>query len=428
MADIRRATVILTEEGKAYLKSGLPEKNLVKLLGKSHEKSIDIAQAVKLVDNFPIALKWALENGWISKKGSKLVLVKMPDVLEEEKALGNIFEGMPVEEKILNVLTGRHLAEKITETYKKAEEEIKKSGNVIGELTHDIVRTGLWKGKRFKPVNVKAAAKIDLTNISNGKLQPYGQFLMQVRQKLVELGFKEMKGPTIETEFWNFDALFQPQNHPARDWTQTYSLKYPKYGKLPSKKIVDNVKAAHENGWTTGGTGWGYRWNPRIAMQLMPRAHGTCLSARTLASKPVIPGKYFALARCYRPDVIDFKHGVEFIHCEGIIIDESLTFKNLLGILKMFAVEIAGAEEVEFVPDYYPFTEPSAQLSAKHPQLGWIEFGGSGIFREELTKPLGIDVPVIAWGLGIDRLAMFKLKINDIRELFSQKLEWLRGQ
>jgi phenylalanyl-tRNA synthetase alpha chain len=121
-------------------------------------------------------------------------------------------------------------------------------------------------------------------------------------------------------------------------------------------------------------------------------------------------------------------HGVEFIQAEGIVVDESLNFKTLLGILKMFATEIAGAEKVKFMTDYYPFTEPSCQLSAKHPDLGWIEFGGSGIFREELTKPLGVDMPVLAWGLGIDRLAMFKLNIDDIRKLFTQDLNWLRKQ
>src|SRR3989344_1390312 len=163
-------------------------------------------------------------------------------------------------------------------------------------------------------------------------------------------------------------------------------------------------------------------------MQLMPRAHGTAVSARTLAAGPNIPGKYFSLSRCFRPDVIDVTHGVEFNQLEGIVIDESLNFKNLLGILKMFAIEIAGAEKVKFLPDYYPFTEISCQLSAKHPDLGWIEFGGSGIFREELTQPLGVNVPVLAWGLGIDRLAMFKLGIDDIRNLFTRDLNWLRKQ
>jgi phenylalanyl-tRNA synthetase alpha chain len=238
---------------------------------------------------------------------------------------------------------------------------------------------------------------------------------------------KPLEGPLIETEFWNFDALFQPQDHPARDWFSTFTLSYPKYGKLPKREIVERVKACHENGWKTGSTGWRYKWSHEKASRLMPRAHGTCLSARTLASLPEIPGKYFAIAKCFRPDVIDPMHHIEFNQVEGIVLGESLTFKHLLGVLKMFAEEIAGAKEVRFIPDYYPFTECSVQTSCKHPALGWIEIGGAGIFREEVTYPLGIKVPVIAWGLGIDRLAMFKLNINDIRELlYSRNLDWLR--
>jgi phenylalanyl-tRNA synthetase alpha chain len=158
----------------------------------------------------------------------------------------------------------------------------------------------------------------------------------------------------------------------------------------------------------------------------MPRAHGTACSARQLAKGVEIPGKYFAIVRCFRPDVIDATHAVEFNQVEGIVIDEHLTFKDLLGILKLFAKEFAGADKVKFIPDYYPFTEPSVQLSVKHPEMGWIELAGAGIFREELTKPLGVDAPVIAWGIGIDRLAMFKLGIKDIRYLFTEKLDWLR--
>jgi len=417
----------LTEEGEEYLKKGLPERNLVKLLNSLPEKSATIGEIVDRVKNFPIALKWALENNWVLKKEDKLTLLKIPEETEEEKGLKKIYQEKTVDEKILKVLIERNLVTRITEVYRKTEEAIAKAGNIIDKLTHDIIRTGLWKSRKFKPVEVGVVKrKLEMKKITLGKRQPYNRFLWQVRQKLVEMGFKEMTGPTIETEFWNFDALFQPQNHPARDWAQTYSLKYPKFGQLKLKKIVERVKATHENGWVTGGMGWQYRWDPRIAMQLIPRAHGTCLSARTLANKPKIPGKYFAIVRCYRPDIIDATHGVEFNQTEGIVFDESLTFKDLLGLLKTFAIEVAGAKKVKFLPDYYPFTEPSCQLSALHPDLGWIEFAGSGIFREELTKPLGIGVPVLAWGLGIDRLAMFKLDIKDIRYLFSQNLSWLR--
>jgi phenylalanyl-tRNA synthetase alpha chain len=420
----------LTKEGEEYLKNGLPERNLVKLLNSLPNKSASISEIVNKIKNFSIALKWVLERGWVAKKEGKLILEKYPEDIEEENALKLVNDGKRVSEAVLRTLMERNLIVKISETYKKTVEAIAKSGNVIDELTHDIIRTGLWKGKKFKPVQVEIIRKkfdkkeellnrISGLSKSEGKKQPYNKFLWEVRQKLIELGFKEMEGPNIETEFWNFDALFQPQNHPARTWTQTYSLKNPKLGKLPDKKIVDKVKIAHENGWK-------YKWDPRIAMKLMPRAHTTCLSARTLAGKPNIPGKYFALSRCYRPDVIDATHGVEFNQLEGIVIGKEMNFKNLLGVLKEFATKIAGAEKVKFLPDYYPFTEPSAQISAKHPEFGWIEFGGSGIFREEWTHALGVKEPVLAWGMGIDRLAMFKLKISDIRELFSRNLEWLR--
>jgi len=417
----------LTEEGKEYLERGLPEKNLAIFLNNLPQKSATIGKLITNVKNFPIALKWALDKDWVSKKGDEIILLKPPYETPEEKALKKIHEGKEVEQNVLNVLIGRNLVQKITESYKNVEELLARSGNVIDKLTHDILETGLWKGKKFRVVNVEVVRKkLDKSKIIPGKRQPYNEFLQQVRHKLIELGFEEMVGPTIETEFWNFDALFQPQNHPARDWWNTYQMKQPKFGELP-KKLIEPVRKAHEKG-VSGGLGWEYKWDPRKAMQLMPRAHGTCLSARTLAGKPKIPGKYFAIARCFRPDVIDAAHGVEFNQVEGIVLDRSLTFKNLLGLLEMFAKEIAGAKKVRFIPDYYPFTEPSAQMTAKHPELGWIEFGGSGIFREELTVPLGIKVPVLAWGLGIDRLAMFKLEINDIRNLFIRDLNWLKNR
>ena len=410
----------LTAEGKEYLRSGLPEQQLVWALDTFPQRTATIGKLVGRVKNFPVALKWALEKGWVGKKGDEIISMKKPDKFDLQEALKKIDKGESAEQQLVDVLLQRQLVEKIV----AAKEEAKKlAGQEVTFLTKELMRTGTRRKVRSKPYNVEAVGPKKYP----GKRQPYMQFLLEVRQKLVELGFKEMVGPMIETEFWNFDALFQPQNHPARDWAQTYSLKQPKLGSLPEKKIVSAVQSAHEKG-IAGSVGWQYKWDPQRAMQLMPRAHGTAVSARTLAAGPNIPGKYFSLSRCFRPDVIDVTHGVEFNQLEGIVIDESLNFKNLLGILKMFAIEIAGAEKVKFLPDYYPFTEISCQLSAKHPDLGWIELGGSGIFREELTQPLGVNVPVLAWGLGIDRLAMFKLGIDDIRNLFTRDLNWLRKQ
>jgi len=418
----------LTEEGKLYLKKGLPERNLVKLLNSSPEKTLSMEVVTKKIKNFPIALKWVLEKEWVSKKDDKLILIKFPEKTDEEKALKKINEGKEVEEEVLKILISRNLVLRITETYIRTEEAIKKAGNIIGELTHDIIRTGLWKNRKFKTVDIETVKKLDKSKITPGKRHPYNYFLMQVRKKLVELGFKEMTGPIIELEFWNFDALYQAQDHPSRDWAQTYSLKYPKNGDLPDKKIVERVKTTHENGWKTGSTGWGYKWSEKKASKLMPRAHDTAITPRYLAEGIEIPGRYFNMVRCFRPDVIDPTHGVEFIQTGGIVVAKDIDFRHLLGLLKQFVREIAGVEEVKFFTDYYPFTEPSVQISGKHPDLGWVELAGAGIFRPELTEPLGVKEPVIAWGFGIDRLAMHALKITDIRELFSRNLEWLKRQ
>lgn len=419
----------LTEEGEEYLERGLPEKNLVNFLNNLPQKSAKIGRLTTNIKNFPIALKWALDKEWVSKRGDEIILLRPPYETEEEEALRNIREGKEVEEEILKVLMGRNLVQKITETYKKTEETLIKAGNVIDELTHDILLTGLWKGKKFKTVDVEVVRKkLDKTKIVPGKRQPYDYFLMQMRRKLVKMGFIEMVGPTIELEFWNFDALFQPQNHPARDWSSSYSLKYPNFGHLPAKQIVQRVKLTHENGWKTGSIGWEYKWSAKKASQLIPRAHDTAITPRYLAKGVKIPGRYFNMVRCYRPDVIDASHGVEFIQTGGIVVAKDLNFKHLLGLLKEFAYGIAGIKEVKFFPDYYPFTEPSVQISGRHPELGWVELAGAGIFRPELTEPLGVKEPVIAWGFGFDRLAMSALKISDIRELFSRNLGWLRSQ
>jgi len=410
----------LTEEGRQYLEKGLPEINLVNAL----DKPLGIEKARSEIENFSIALSWSKKNKWVKMEKGKIILVEKPGKVPEQDALELISRNKTPDKRILQTLIRRKLVEDEREDIaKKAERFI---GKEITNLAPELIKTGLWRKAKLKPYNVTARGM----KIYPGKRQPYNQFLDTVRAKLISLGFKEMTGPHIETEFWNFDALYQAQNHPSRDWTQTYSLKNPKQGSLPATKIVKQVKATHENGWKTGSTGWGYKWDSQKAGRLMPRAHDTAISPRYLSGhsgKIEIPGKYFSLVRCFRPDIIDARHGVEFNQLGGIVIDKDLTFGNLLGLLKEFVKEVTGFNKVRFRPDYFPFTEPSTEVSAKHPEMGWFEIAGAGIFREELTKPLGIEEPVIAWGFGIDRMAMMKLNVEDIRELFTRDLEWLRN-
>jgi phenylalanyl-tRNA synthetase alpha chain len=261
-----------------------------------------------------------------------------------------------------------------------------------------------------------------------GKKHPYLQFLDEVRAKLVQLGFQEMAGTAVETSFFNFDSLFVPQDHPAREVSDIYYIKDPQSGELSQHaQALEHVKETHQNGWETGSTGWGYKYSLEAAQRLLLRGHGTCLSARTLeAGAFKVPSKHFSIARVYRPEITDKTHLSEFNQVEGIIIDENLNLKDLLGVLGKFAMEIAGADKIRFKPDYFPFTEPSVELSAYKEGYGWVEFGGSGIFRPEVTLPLGVKEPVIAWGLGVDRLFMMRAGIEDIRMIFSQDLGWLR--
>ncbi|HEX9196590.1 MAG TPA: phenylalanine--tRNA ligase subunit alpha, partial [Candidatus Bathyarchaeia archaeon] len=331
-------------------------------------------------------------------------------------------------------LTKRNLVE--SQARNDREVEITEVGRSIGtsaaaqpevsSLTGDMIVSGEWEKVKLRSYNVSSAVPRTVP----GKYHPYLRFLRIVKRKLVALGFREAVGPLVETAFINCDCLYMPQDHPAREIHDLYYLKDPSRASLEEYGgLVDRVAQTHENGWKTGSTGWRYEFSRDEASKLILRSHGTAVSVRTILSKDLqIPGKYFAIARCFRPDMLDKTHLTEFNQAEGIVLDPSLNLRNLLGILEMFAKEVAGADKVRFKPDYFPFTEPSIELQAYREGFGWMEFGGSGIFRPEVTEPLGVKAPVLAWGLGIDRLYMMSRKIHDIRQLFTSDLEWIRDQ
>ncbi len=295
------------------------------------------------------------------------------------------------------------------------------TGEELGELTPQIIANGQLKTSSFRPYNVNAP----IAKLVPGRLNPYGEYLQWVKDKLCALGFEEFDGPLVENEFWNGDALFMPQFHSARDIHDVYRLKEPVHCRKIEEPWLSNVARTHENGGDTGSRGWSYKFDEEFTRRQVLRSQGTVLSAHQL-TKAKVPGKYFGIARCFRYDEVDATHGADFYQTEGIVLGKDVNLRTLLGILKMFATEIAGAEEVKYVPGYFPFTEPSIEVHIKHPVLGWFELGGSGILRPEVTKPLGIDVPVLAWGLGIDRMALMHLGLNDLRELFSPNIDNVR--
>lgn len=422
----------LTEEGKAYLKNSLPEKQLLKFIG--------IEKSLEEVSKFPkseIAIGHAKRNGWIEIENNIVRITEtgrkaIGERTSLEKALADIDKKGDTSPDFVKILMNRNLVEETKErkpsllerlirffSHKK-EERVK--ATEIAQLTPDLIKTGEWKNIPFRKYDINAPAP----RVYPGKKQPYIQFLEDIREKLIGLGFQEMKGPLAETSFWNCDALFTPQDHPSKDIHGIFYLKNPNRGNLPDENLVAKVKATHEGGWITDSTGWGGTWNKEEASKLIMRSHTTPVSARTLVKFGDKPGKYFTIDRNFRPDVIDAQHLMEFYQCEGIVVGENLTFRHLLGFLKELA-EAIGIKEIKFQPSYFPFTEPSVQCLVKHPTLGWIEAMPGGMFRPELLRPLGIEKSqVLAWGIGIDRLAMIKLGVNDIRMLFSEDLGWLR--
>ncbi len=429
-----RHLISLIKEGRDAAEKQLIERRIVDVL--KENKNIHFANLAELIGcdkkemNAGIGL--LKKNDFIKIEKGVITLAK-PDA-EINANLQAIIEQLAANEKVDTrdfdaILLERNLVElaevkdTILETlisYNEVKKKIKQSSE-ISRLSPNMIRNGTWKDVKLKEYNLEVSPPA----FYGGRKQPYAQFLDMVKRKLVGLGFQEMRGPLVELEFWNFDALFQAQDHSAREWSDVYRVANPKRGFLPKEKYVSLVQQVHEDGYDTGSKGWRYKWSPEKSARLVLRAHGTSVSARTLVDLPV-PSKYFSISRCYRPDTVDATHLSEFNQAEGIVTDPSITFRDLLGILTTFAVDVAESDNFIFRPDYYPFTEPSVELSVVDPNIGPVEFGGAGIFRPEVTRPFGVETPVIAWGLGIDRLFMVKHGITDIRELFSHKLEWLR--
>jgi phenylalanyl-tRNA synthetase alpha chain len=331
--------------------------------------------------------------------------------------VGNAREPFRIDERVTRsfVLTpaGQEVAEQLSRDG-VAEE--------VSQLTPELLKEGAWRTKRFRKYTISLRAP----RIAAGKRHPYREFLDLVKLKLVSMGFQEMRGTLVETEFWNMDALFMPQFHPARDIHDVYFVKNPTHARTIAEPYLTQVTQVHEKGTGAGSTGWGYAFDAERAKRLVLRSQGTAVSARTLAAGASVPGKYFSIARCFRYDQVDATHATDFFQVEGIVLGSDINFRTLLGLLNLFAREVAQAKEVKFLPAYFPFTEPSVEMHVRHPKLGWMELGGAGLFRPEVTTPLGVSVPVIAWGLGLDRMAMVALGIHDIRDLFSADLEFIR--
>lgn len=368
---------VLTAEGKEYLTKGLPERQLLQLLA-AGPKPMDAVARMPRID---IAIGWARRNRWISVSELEVKLTELGERMTAiksalELALASIEKTGVADPESIAVLISRNLIAPVKPTIVERLIGKKPATGEIAQLTPGLLKTGKWRGLPFRRYDVGAPAP----QVWPGKRHIVAQFLETVRRIWLEMGFKEMTGPMAEAAFWNFDALYQPQDHPARDMADTFYLNPPATCSLPDKALVERVGQTHANGWTTGSSGWKYGWSSGTAAQACLRTHTTAVSARTLASlkKTDLPAKYFSIGRCFRNETLDWKHLCEFYQVDGIVADESVTFRHLLGYLKRFYTKL-GFPHARFRPSYFPYTEMSTEIEVWDPvKKAWLELGGAG--------------------------------------------------
>ncbi|RLG33010.1 phenylalanine--tRNA ligase subunit alpha [Methanosarcinales archaeon] len=446
----KKINYYLTEEGKEYAEKGLPERRALDFLIDKNGANIEELRTA-FGERVNIATNWLLKKKWarIEKRDAERFL--MPTIVQEElspdideKILKIVNEGGTEWEVLVNRLEGTkggdinsfltqlisrnlleirsHVERKIAIT--EAGKEILSQGisveEEIAQLTPELIRTGSWRGRKFKRYDVNLPSK----EIFPAKIHPYQRILDRMRRIFTEMGFIEIKGEVVQSAFWNFDALFVPQDHPAREMQDTFYLATRKPIDAP-EELIKNVGQMHEHGGSLNSRGWGGRWKRELGEELLLRTHTTAVTLNYLASHPEPPVKVFCIDRVYRRETIDPTHIPEFDQLEGIIMDKGVTFSHLLGCLSTFYKKM-GFPSIRFRPGYFPYTEPSVEVEVYMRERGWIELGGAGIFREEVTNPIGVKYPVLAWGLGIGRLAMIRLGLTDIRDLYQSDIDWLR--
>ena len=408
---------VYTDEGKEYLNNGLPETQLLKFC----RNDTPLAELQKH-GSFRIGFGQLRKKGLISVNNGVVSKTDGASTIDDETALKDpqaggqrtkdlIKRGILQEtESVRNIVSIKPEGLAIAKQGLDMREE-------TGTLTRDQILSGAWKTLNLRRYDVTKLPK----KVYPGKIHPYQRIIAEMREILLEMGFEELYGGIVQQSFWNFDALFQPQDHPAREMQDTFYLRET----LPLPPGYEKVKAMHESGGETSSTGWGGIWTEEKAEQCVLRTHTTSVSIQHLAKNPNPPVKAFCIGRVYRRETIDTTHLAEFEQLEGIVMDEGVTFGNLLGILREFYHRM-GFEGVRFKPSYYPYTEPSLDAEVYVEGIGWIEMGGAGVFREEVTAPLGINYPVLAWGLGVSRIAMLRLGLKDLRYLHRSDVAFLR--
>ncbi|KAI4223500.1 MAG: hypothetical protein L6R36_005379 [Xanthoria steineri] len=397
----------------------------------------------------------AFKEGWIKKDKDllKTAISTIHDSSREQLQTIQQTKTHP-DSKVVSDLRKRKLItmqKVITFEIKKGPKFSKEFIKEETDLTADMLATGAWKTAKLKPYNFNAMGAPTMS----GALHPLNKVRHEFRQIFFEMGFEEM--PTnryVETGFWNFDALFVPQQHPARDLQDTFYIADPPVadkpradpvektekladGSIPTSKSQDHPSQDYEKYWNSvkevheegkyGSIGYRYPFKEDESLKLVLRTHTTAVSTYMLyrlAANPR-PARYFSIDRVFRNETVDATHLAEFHQVEGVIADFGLALGGLIGFMEVFFGKM-GIHGLRFKPAYNPYTEPSLEIFGYHPGLKkWVEIGNSGMFRPEMLEPMGLpkDMRVYGWGLSLERPTMIKYGVSNIRELLGHKVD-----
>src|SRR3989344_5383485 len=385
--------IFLDKNGLRYKKEGLPEKAFLNALSDEFKGLNVVTKKSKLSrEEVNACLGVLRRRGAVDIQKGETVQLR---ITEQGKKL---VEDLKRRKEFLTLTESKV----ITVTLTKLGQELaslKISTDVVNRLTTSLLKTGEWKEKEFRAYDVE----INVPQKHAGKKHFENEALEYIKSIWLELGFTEMTGNYVQSAFWDLDALFVPQDHPAREMQDTFYLA----GKAKLPELWKKVKEVHENGADSGSKGWRYTFSKEETEQLLLRTHTTVLSAQTLAKlkKEDLPAKFFAVGKVFRNEALDWKHLFEFYQVEGIVVDPHANLKHLKGYLTQFYKKM-GFTKVRMRPAYFPYTEPSLEVDVFHPvKKEWVELGGAGIFRPEVSKALlGFDCPILAWGQGMGRI------------------------
>ena len=406
IVDESKSSVLrLGKNGLDSFEKGLPERRLLNLIKSGPKKLSEIQKELGFV--FGPAIGLCRKNNWIETSSDQIILKTIPSELPGEKSL----------QLIGNNKLPKDQLDKID-----LSELLKRPDFILEDIIKNKKISLTQSAKSLDVSNISGAIDVEaeVPEVFVARTHPLKDTIDEIREIFVTLGFSEILGNMTQSSFWNFDALFTPQDHPARELQDTFFLDGISAKKIANPEQIRKVSDSHKKNWR-------YQWDVNEARKMVLRTHTTCVTIKHLAENKPDEARIFSLGRVFRNEKVSYKHLVEFNQIEGIVVGKDANLRNLMGIQREFYKRI-GITKIKFWPTFFPYTEPSLQTMVYNEKLGkWIELFGMGIFRPEVTKPLGITKPVLAWGGGIERIAMLKYDLDDEREFYNNNLGWLRS-